>query len=83
MVIAILTAAVALVGLGAALGYGALVSLGIRREEAGRTFTLPTPDKIARGARSTMGVHARRPAVIHEAAAYYRHDPWPPQDQEW
>lgn len=83
MMSAILIAAVAVFGLGAALGYVALVSLGIRREEASRTFTLPTPDKIARGARVTMGVHARRPAVIHEAAAYYRRDPRSPQDQEW
>lgn len=82
MVIGILIAGVALFGLGVALGYVALVSLGIHREEASRTLTLATPDKLARGARVTMGVHAKRPAVIHEAAAYYRRDPRWPQDRE-
>jgi hypothetical protein len=82
MLITILIGGVALLGLGAALGYVALVSLGIRREEASRTLTLATPDKLARGARVTMGVHAKRPAVIHEAAAYYRRDPQWPQDRE-
>jgi hypothetical protein len=83
MMIGILLAAVALLGIGAALGWVVLVSLGIRREENSRTLTLATPDKIARGARVTMGVHARRPALIHQTAAYYRNDPRPLQDLEW
>jgi hypothetical protein len=81
MVIAILMAAVALLGLGAVLGYIALVSLGIHREEASQTLTLPTADKIVRGARTTMGVHAKQPALIHEVA-FYRRDPRPPQEDQ-
>jgi hypothetical protein len=73
MIVMIATAVVALFGLGAATGFVVFVSLGIRREERSRTMTLVTGDKIARGARVANGIHAKRPALIHEAVAY-RHD---------
>jgi hypothetical protein len=82
MAIAITTAVVALFGLGAVAGFVLVVSLGIRREERNRTMTLRTEDKIARGARVANGVHARRPALIHEAVAY-RHDLPASSDLDW
>jgi len=76
-----ITAAVALVGLGSVASFLVLVSLGIHREERARSMTVRTPDRVARGARVTNGVHARYPGVLHEAAAY-RHDLPRPTDRE-
>jgi hypothetical protein len=60
--------AVALVTAGAAIGFLALVSWGIHREERGRTMTIFTADKIARGARSANHLYVRQPGVIQQAA---------------
>ena len=59
MIMAYLLFAVSLVGTGAAVGFIALVSLGIHREEEAQSMTGPTPDRIARGARVANGFHTR------------------------
>jgi hypothetical protein len=59
--------AVALVIGGAVLGFIAMVALGIHREEAARSMTVPTSDRIARGTRTANGIYARTPGVIQEA----------------
>ena len=61
-------AAVALLAAGAAAGFVVVVSLGIRREEAVRSMTIPTSDQVARGARVANGLYVRRPGVIQEAS---------------
>jgi hypothetical protein len=70
----VLTAA-ALVAAGAVTGFLALVSLGIRREEEARTMTLPTADRIARGARVANRLYVRGPGVIHQATLPGRNPP--------
>jgi hypothetical protein len=72
-------AAVALVLLGAAVGFIAVISLAIHRD---KDMTTATSDRLARGARVATGAHARRPGVRHEAAAN-RHDLPPLTDREW
>ncbi len=52
--------------LSAALGFLAMVALGIHREETARSMTVPTSDRIARGTRAANGVYARIPGVIQE-----------------
>ena len=47
--------AVALVIAGAALGFLAMVALGIHREEVACSMTVPTSDRIARGTRAANG----------------------------
>ncbi len=59
--------ALALVGAGVVLGFLAMMALGIRREERARSMTVPTSDRVARGARRVNGVYARIPGVIQEA----------------
>jgi hypothetical protein len=59
--------AVALLAAGAVLGALALVSLGIRREEAAHSATIPTSSRIAWGARTATGLYARFPGVTQEA----------------
>jgi hypothetical protein len=59
--------ALALLIAGIVLGFLAMVALGIHREEAARSITVPTSDRIARGARAVNGVYARVPGVIQEA----------------
>jgi hypothetical protein len=59
--------AVALVIAGAVLGFLAMVALGIHREEAAGSITVPTSDRIARGTRAANGVYARIPGVTQEA----------------
>jgi hypothetical protein len=66
MIEAYALAAVALIGTGAGIGFLAFVSLGIRREEAARSVTTPTSDKVARGARAASGMYARMPGIIGE-----------------
>jgi hypothetical protein len=61
MIEAYALAAVALIGTGAVIGFLALVSLGIRREEAAHSVTTPTSDKVAHGARAASGMYARIP----------------------
>jgi hypothetical protein len=61
-----LLAAVALIGVGAVLGFLALVSLGIRREGTAHSMTTPTSDPIARGARVASGVGTRTPGIVQE-----------------
>ena len=65
--------AVVLIAAGTGAGFLVVVSLGIHREEAAYSMTVPTQDRITRGARVANGVHARFPGVIQEAR-YYRQD---------
>lgn len=44
----------------------AVISLGIRREEAAYTMTEPTADPVARCARVANGVYVRIPGVAKE-----------------
>jgi len=60
--------AVALLAAGAVIGFLAFVSLGIHREEAAGSMTLPTSDRIARGARAATGAYARLPGVLQQAS---------------
>jgi hypothetical protein len=62
--------AVALLAAGAVTGFLALVSLGIHREEAARSMTIPTSDRVARGARTATGMYTRIPGVIQEASLH-------------
>jgi len=78
MIEAYVLAAVALVLLGAAGGFIAVISLAIRRD---KDITVPTSDRLARGARVANRVHTRGPGVLHEAA--YRHDLPRLTDREW
>jgi hypothetical protein len=66
-------AAVALLAAGAVIGFVALVSLGIHREETARSVTTPTSDRVARGARAATGMYARLPGVLQEAS-HHRQD---------
>jgi hypothetical protein len=53
--------AVAVAVAGGVVGFLALVSLGIHREEAAYTMTEPTSDPVARYARAANGVYVRIP----------------------
>lgn len=59
-----------LLAAGAVIGFVAVVSLGIHREEAARSMTIPTSDRIARGARAANGVYVRIPGVLQEASLH-------------
>jgi hypothetical protein len=59
-------AAVAMAAAGGVVGFLAVVSLGIRREEAAYTMTEPTSDRLARCARAANGVYARAPGVASQ-----------------
>jgi hypothetical protein len=48
---------------GGVIGFLAVVSLGIHREEAAYTMTEPTSDPVARCARAANGVYVRTPGV--------------------
>jgi hypothetical protein len=67
MIEAYALAALALIIGGAVLGFIAIVALGIHREEAARSMTVPTSDRIALGTRTANGFYARTPGVIAEA----------------
>ena len=58
--------AVALAIAGAVLVFLAVISLGIRREEAAYTMTVPTADRVARCARAANGVYVRVPGVARQ-----------------
>ena len=60
-------AAVVLLLAGMVLGFLAMVALGVHREEAAHSMTVPTSDRIVRGTRAANGVYARIPGVIQEA----------------
>lgn len=51
---------------GGVIGFLAVVSLGIHREEAAYTMTEPTSDPVARCARAANGVHVRTPGVSRQ-----------------
>lgn len=59
MIGAYVLAAVALLAMGATLGFLALVVLGIRREETAGSVKRPTSDPIAGGARTVNGLGVR------------------------
>lgn len=61
-------ASVVLLAAGAVIGFVALVSIGIRREEVAGTMTISTSDRVARGARTINGLSARIPGVTQEAS---------------
>ena len=60
--------AVALLAAGAVIGFLIFLALGIHREEVARSMTLPTSDRIARGARAATGAYARLPGVLQQAS---------------
>jgi hypothetical protein len=78
MIEAYVLAAVALVLLGAGAGFIAVITLAMHQD---KDITVPTPDRLARGARVTNGVHTRGHGVLHKAA--YRHNLPQQTDQEW
>jgi hypothetical protein len=51
--------AVALLAVGAVIGYLVVVSLGIRRDDRRDVFLASTDDRIARGARRATGLGSR------------------------
>jgi len=63
------SAAIALVAAGAAIGIVAMVCLGIKREDHPGGFPADTDNRIARAARKMTGAGARRP---EQAAAANR-----------
>jgi hypothetical protein len=79
MILAYGLALLALFLLGAVIGYIAVISLASHRD---KDITTATRSRIARGARITNGLHARRPGVFHEQVAY-RHNLPPRTDREW
>jgi hypothetical protein len=54
----------------ALLAAGAVVSLGIRREEAAGTLTVSAPGRAARGARSATRAYARLPGVMQKSSLH-------------
>lgn len=74
-------AAVALLGVGAVVGFLVVIAMGIRREESALSVTTPTSSRIARGTRAANGMHARAPGVIQEVSLY-RQGRWPLASQE-
>ena len=77
-----LIVAVALVLLGAALGFVAVVSLGSRQAKDPHLTTSP-PSRLARGARAATGMHAIRHTEPLREAAAYRHNLPRPSDPKW
>jgi hypothetical protein len=77
-----LIVAVALVLLGAALGFVAVVSLGSLQAKD-PDLTASPPSRLARGARAASGMHAIRHTEPLREAAAYRYDLPRPSDQEW
>jgi hypothetical protein len=77
-------AAVALLGVGAVVGFLIVISLGIRREENALSVTTPTSNRVARGTRAATGLHARVPGILQEVSLY-RQGRWPlaGQETEW
>ena len=77
MIEAYALAAIALIGAGVALGFVALVSLGIhceRREEASSIMAIPPAGRITRGARAATRAYGRTPGRIGEADLHRYHD---------
>jgi hypothetical protein len=63
-------AAVALLAAGAVVGFVALVSLGIYREEHSHNLKNPTSDPVARVARTASGLRVRISGVTREASLH-------------
>ena len=63
-------AAVALLAAGAVVGFLALVSLGIYRDEHPHNVKNPTSDPVARGARIASGLCVRISGVTREASLH-------------
>jgi hypothetical protein len=61
------SAAIALVAAGVAIGVVVVVSLGIRHEEKANSLTIGSPGRTASGARAIMRVYARHPGVACRA----------------
>lgn len=57
---------VAMAVAGGVVGFLAVVSLGIHREEAAYTMTEPTSNRVARYARAANGVYVRAPGVARQ-----------------
>jgi hypothetical protein len=70
MIIAYALIAFALLAAGAVVGFIAVVSLGIRREEAAGTLTVSAPGRAARGARSATRAYARLPGVMQKTSLH-------------
>ena len=73
MITLYLLIAVVLIAAGAVAGFMVVVSMGIHREEAAYSMTIHPPGRVAAGARTANGMHARFPGVIQEAR-YYQQD---------
>jgi len=70
-----------LILVGAIIGGLTVLAAGIRREEKHYSLTIDSPSRIASGARSAIGVYARKPGVAQQAIQH-RQDPalagpWP------
>jgi hypothetical protein len=78
MIVTYAATAVALVLLGAAIGFMAVVSLAIHRD---KHITTPATDRLARGARTVNRLHTRGRGALQEAA--YRHDLPRHTGQDW
>lgn len=63
-----ISAAIALVGAGAAIGGLAVVSLGIKRDDRPDGFPADTSDRITRAARRATRAGARRSELGREAS---------------
>ena len=63
-----ISAAIALVVAGAAIGILVMVCLGIKRDDLPGGFTADTNDRIARAARKMTGAGARRPELAAKAS---------------
>ncbi len=72
--------AAVLVITGTVIGGLGVVSLGIRREELAFSLTIPTQDRVARGARRLNGVYTRLPGVIQEVSLHRQGFPLPGQE---
>jgi hypothetical protein len=68
-------AAAAFVVAGIALGFIAVVSLAIHREEKARSLTITSPSRLMSGARAACGVYSRMQDVGQQAD-YHPHDSW-------
>jgi hypothetical protein len=70
--------AFALLLLGAAGGFIAVIAVASRRD---KDITTPASSRLVRGARTANRLHTRGRGVLHEAA--YRHDQPRLTDREW
>lgn len=58
---------------GAVIGFLAVISVGIHREEAALTVTTPTSDRLAGGVRVINGMTSRTPGVLPEVRVHRLH----------